>query len=89
MQEQKSIIAQLAEKHGLVDQPKIQTFSLLHVRGGGSGVRNGSVSGSSYDPYTPAKDKVKDYHDKVNERRRVIAEKVKKKRAIEAEEQAN
>ena len=32
---------------------------------------------------------MKDYHDKVNERRKVIAEKAKKKRAIEAEQQAN
>jgi len=48
-------------------------------------MRNNSQNGGGYDSYTPTKDKVKDYHDKVNERRRTIADKVKKKRAIEAE----
>ena len=70
LQAQRDIISQLAAKHGLHDQPKLESFTLINVRGTANsrlepnspGSATGAGAYATMSPHVAVKDKVKSYH---------------------------
>ena len=76
----------MAQKHGLDDNVKVGQFSLLTTVNPNTGRRDHPQKNAEDLDAAEKKERLAEYHRKVNERRKIIAKKAEEKRIKEAKE---